>query len=132
MDSRQIRRLNVRQLAEEVGGVTALAGMTGTSQSYLSQIIGPHPSREVGEVLARRVEQATGRPHGWLDQSHVTDEKLTKARRVYDTLLQLPDAKIEAVMQLLDLALGSQQIIEQDVTLRHEPATTKRGRSRNR
>lgn len=104
MDAKSIRRMNARLLAEEVGGVTTLAGMAGTSQSYLSQIIGPKPSREVGELLARKLEQATGRPYGWLDESHVTDARRAKARQVYDALLELPDEKIDGIMALLNLA----------------------------
>lgn len=103
MDAKQIRRMNLRVLAEEVGGVTTLAGMTGTSQSYLSQIIGPTPSREVGEQLARKVEQATGRPYGWMDVSHVTDSRRQNARKVYDALLDLPEEKVDAILALLNL-----------------------------
>lgn len=116
MDAKSIRRMNVRNLAEEVGGITKLADMAHTSQSYLSQIIGPNPSRQVGDSLARQVEQATGRPHGWLDQSHITDEKKTKARMVFDALLELPEAKIDAVMQLLNMtpAGNSNQLIAED------------------
>lgn len=112
MDAKAIRRMNAKLLAEQVGGVTVLAGMAGTSQSYLSQIIGPRPCREVGDSLARKLEQATGRPHGWMDVSHVTEPRLEQARKVYDALLELPPEKLDAIMALLNLTPPSSKYVE--------------------
>lgn len=112
MDAKAIRRMNARQLAEEVGGVTTLATMTGTSQSYLSQIIGPKPCRDVGDNLARKLEQATGRPYGWMDVSHVTDARKENARKVYDALLDLPEEKVGAILALLNLGPASSSVVD--------------------
>ena len=40
------------------------------SGSFLSQLAGPNPSREVTEHTARGVERALDLPLGWMDQQH--------------------------------------------------------------
>ena len=96
--------MNVRILQAEVGGsLTELAKKAGTSQSYLSQCIGKGSFRDIGDEIARRLEFAMGKPVGWLDEPHITDAKQAKARAVFDRLLQMPEFKIDAVMDLLDM-----------------------------
>lgn len=65
------RRENLRKLAHEWGGPTSLAKKLGhTNGSYLAQLAGPHPSREVSEKVAREIEGKLALPSGWLDADH--------------------------------------------------------------
>jgi hypothetical protein len=65
------RRENLRALMREWGGPTSLAKKLGHSNgSYLAQLIGPHPSREVSEKVAREIEGKLALPLGWLDGEH--------------------------------------------------------------
>lgn len=65
------RRENLRMLMREWGGPTSLAKKLGHSNgSYLAQLVGPHPSREVSEKVAREIEGKLALPVGWLDQEH--------------------------------------------------------------
>lgn len=76
------RRDNLRALATEWGGPTSLAKKLGHSNgSYLAQLIGPHPSRDISEKVAREIESKLALPLGWLDQEH------TGGRRVDDEML---------------------------------------------
>lgn len=76
------RRENLRTLAREWGGPTSLSRKLGHSNgSYLAQLIGPHPSREISEKVAREVEGTLGLPLGWLDAEH------TGSTRVDDSAL---------------------------------------------
>jgi len=62
------RRENLRKLISDWGGPTTLAMKLGHSNgSYLAQLAGPHPSREVGERLARSIEVKLGLPTLWMD-----------------------------------------------------------------
>lgn len=62
------RRKNLRTLAEQHGGINAFAAELGyTNGSFLVQMTGPHPIREVSERTARRIEEKAGLPKGWLD-----------------------------------------------------------------
>lgn len=71
MDVYRTRRENLRRLAVEWGGPTSLAKKLGHSNgSYLAQLIGPNPSREVSEKTARDIEQRLGLPLGWCDTEH--------------------------------------------------------------
>jgi hypothetical protein len=63
-----IRRERLRQLIAEHGGPLPLAKTLGLfGSSYLVQLAGPHPRREVSEKFARKIEAALGLPRGWMD-----------------------------------------------------------------
>lgn len=65
------RRENLRDLIRTWGGPTSLAKKLGHSNgSYIAQLAGPHPSREISEKVAREMESNLGLPLGWLDQEH--------------------------------------------------------------
>ena len=65
----EIRRDNLRKLAAQWGGVGKLAEKLGyANASFLVQMCGPNPIREVTERTARRVEETLGLPRGWLDR----------------------------------------------------------------
>jgi len=67
-DMQTIRRENLRKLAELHGGVVALAEKLGyTNGSFLVQMCGPNPIREVTERSARRFEEVLKLQRGWLD-----------------------------------------------------------------
>ena len=67
----QQRRENLRKLQVEWGGPTSLAKKLGhTNGSYLAQLIGPHPSREISEKVAREIETKLSLPSNWLDGEH--------------------------------------------------------------
>ena len=67
----ELRRLNLRSLTTQWGGPTSLSRKLGHAHgSYLAQLIGPHPSREISEKVAREVESKLGLSIGWLDQEH--------------------------------------------------------------
>ena len=75
MRVKDIRRENLRSLARQVGGITALARFIGKEQSQISHIIGIHPQKNIGDRFADQVERVFGMPQGWLDSLHLdTDE----------------------------------------------------------
>lgn len=66
-----IRRANLRKLAEQWGGPTTLAAKLGHSNgSYMAQLAGPHPTRDVSEKVAREIEKKLGLPPNWMDKLH--------------------------------------------------------------
>ena len=66
-----IRRANLRKLMEQWGGPTSLSVKLGHSNgSYLAQLAGPHPSRDVSEKVAREIERKLSLPSGWMDKTH--------------------------------------------------------------
>lgn len=82
------RRENLRSLMAQWGGPTSMAKKLGhTNGSYIAQLAGPNPSREVSEKVARDMEAKLGLPIGWLDQEHtgsnrqVDDEALSACVR---------------------------------------------------
>jgi SOS-response transcriptional repressor LexA len=70
MTREEIRRENARLLASSAGTKSAFARLVGMDASQVSQIIGPTPSKNIGNSIARRIEQAHHLPEGWLDVPH--------------------------------------------------------------
>lgn len=67
----ETRRVNLRSIMGEWGGPTSLAKKLGHSNgSYLAQLIGPHPSRDISEKVAREIESKLNLPSNWLDAEH--------------------------------------------------------------
>ena len=90
----ETRRTNLRNLAKEWGGPTSLAKKLGHSNgSYLAQLMGPNPSREVSEKVAREIEGKLGLPLGWLDAEHegrptIDDNALAECVRATTTAVR--------------------------------------------
>ena len=71
MSTIDTRRENLRSLIKQWGGPSALASKMGhVNPSFLVQMAGPNPTRNVSERTARAVETALDLGPGWLDQSH--------------------------------------------------------------
>lgn len=90
----ETRRTNLRLLVKEWGGPTSLSKKLGhTNGSYLAQLIGPHPTREISEKVAREIEGKLGLPLGWLDNNHdgrvpVDDNALAECVRATTTAVR--------------------------------------------
>jgi len=70
-----VRLGNLELLVAEAGSATSLARLANTSESYLSQIRNRHKTpkgtpRGVGDSLAAKLEEALGKPNGWMDEPH--------------------------------------------------------------
>lgn len=63
------RRANLRYIRDTTGGPTRLALRLGHSNgSFISQIIGPRPRREISEAMAREIEVKLELEPGTLDR----------------------------------------------------------------
>ncbi len=73
MDNKEIRRANLLLLIAEAGSAAALAHRAGIDETYLRNI--KNAVREMGDELARRIEEKLEMPHGWMDtqQDRATD-----------------------------------------------------------
>lgn len=65
---KEIRRENARSLALE--GPAKFAHQIETTTQQVNQFMGPNPTRNIGDTLARRIETAFGKDRGWLDVQH--------------------------------------------------------------
>lgn len=102
-----IRRDNLRKLMAQWGGPTSLAAKLGHSNgSYLAQLAGPHPSRELSERTARQVESKLALPGGWLDQVHA------EASPLDDTVLALCIRAVSAAAQDARVKLGPERFAD--------------------
>lgn len=83
-----IRRTNLRALIQQHDGATNLAKVLGySSPSFLSQMVGPHPTRQVTEKVARQIESRLLLPVGWLDKPLPDYQSRVDEGHVRDTVL---------------------------------------------
>lgn len=91
------RRDNLRRLMESWGGPTAMALRLGHSNgSFISQIAGPHPIRNISEKQARLIEERLGLEPGWLDtdvSQHTPLDNTTLAHSI--TAVTLAQASLQ-------------------------------------
>lgn len=70
MDIHEIRRHNARLLAEKNRTLASFAEAIGRPATQVSRFMGKNPTRSIGSKIAREIEQAFDKPHGWLDIYH--------------------------------------------------------------
>lgn len=67
-DVTEMRRRALREAVEKIGGVSKASKLLGyTNPSFLSQMIGPNPTREITEKTARKFEEKLHLAPGTLD-----------------------------------------------------------------
>lgn len=74
MTREEIRRENARKLADLAGGQVEFGRALNMVPSQVSQIIGKTPIKNIGNSIAKRIEQAFEKPAGWLDVQHQSIE----------------------------------------------------------
>jgi len=67
----EIRLINARDLSLSVGGVLAMSKKLGKPQAQVTHIIGENPIRNIGNKIARQIEEAFSKEEGWLDRVHL-------------------------------------------------------------
>ena len=83
MDVFKTRLANLRQLVKEWSGPANLAAKLGyANASYVVQMAGPHPIREISEKTARKIEGKLGLEAGYLDRQHTEKSKSVNESKV--------------------------------------------------
>lgn len=89
---RNVRRLRLRELVRSHfgGRQSAFASAIERSPSYVARLFSDNPShaRNIGESLARQIEELCNLPTGWLDRS--ADEPAAVARSAEDRVAAPP------------------------------------------
>jgi len=74
MSISDVRRQNLKLLAEQHGGQAGLSRATGKAPAYISQLF--TGLRNLGEAGSRNLERSLGLPNGWLDCPRTASESL--------------------------------------------------------
>lgn len=65
-DINEIRRMNMRRVVE-LFGIDEVCRRAQLSEVQLNQYIGPNPTRNIGDTVARRTEEALSLQPNWMD-----------------------------------------------------------------
>lgn len=91
MNVKDIRRQNLRDLATQIGGITALSKRLKKSQSQISHLIGSNPVKNIGDRQAAHIEQIFNKAPGWLDRIHARNENHIPSKiQQNETVVWLP------------------------------------------
>lgn len=74
MDNKAIRRANLLYLIELHNTIKALAEATGSVPNHLSEI--KNKGRNMGDDVARRIEEKLDKPRGWMDRLQVPPDRV--------------------------------------------------------
>jgi plasmid maintenance system antidote protein VapI len=77
----EIRLSNARALSKS--GPAEFARTIESTTQQVNQFMGPNPTRNIGNAIARRIEKAFDKPTGWLDIEHEGDQS-EKAEKLHD------------------------------------------------
>lgn len=69
----EIRKKRLKELASQYQTQAALASALDVTPGYVNQLL--IGTRGIGEKVARKIESACGKPHGWMDISHADEAK---------------------------------------------------------
>ncbi len=123
MEVKQIRLANLRALIEREGAVSQLALRLQISPIYIYRVL--DGKFNVGDSMARKIEDAYERPMGWMDNLHNQSGSSRRAEREIPTLTDTAtqsekpapeeqieesdpmEAVIERVLEILDVELNN-------------------------
>ena len=90
---KEIRRENARSLATD--GPAEFARAIESTTQQVNQFMGPNPTRNIGDTIARRIEERFGKPVGWLDVEHKAEQPDSPSKASSRDLIKglLPDDK---------------------------------------
>lgn len=99
VDNKTIRRLNLEYLIGERETIANLAKLYDLNESLLSQV--KNGTRNMGDRLARKMEEAMAKPTGWMDVPHFKSQEqaveYAELMHIYDAL---PEGEREAWLKL--------------------------------
>jgi plasmid maintenance system antidote protein VapI len=123
MTREEIRRENARRLATDNGGLAEFGRILGMEPSQVSQLIGKNPHKNIGNSIAKRVEQAYGKPEGWLDIVHSQENGKNERQTPW---LAVDNADANAILRKLHAAreLGILNEREVELLARYRMATS--------
>lgn len=127
MDIKEIRRNNLRNLQRESQrkglSKAAFAEKINSSSSTISQILGDRAIRNLGDELARKVEESLNLPFGWMDQIHSEakhvhsgdEAKIIGDIKPWDGTTPVEDDEVEVpFLKEIQLAAGAGSVIQED------------------
>lgn len=65
-----VRLENARSLAKKYQNLAEFARVIDREPTQISRFMGANPTKNIGDKIARHIEQACRQPKGWLDKDH--------------------------------------------------------------
>lgn len=101
----EIRKVNLQALAEIHGAANLSAKLGYRQPSFLSQMIGPNPTRQLSEKNARQYEEVMGLPAGYLDRPLFPHTETQAAAEVDQGVVVTVEAMPDLVPEAASIAL---------------------------
>ncbi|MDG9927441.1 MULTISPECIES: hypothetical protein [unclassified Pseudomonas] len=111
-DIDEIRRSNMRLLEKEFGGLATVADRVGMSPSQFGNLRDGAKDSKTGKprgmrkATARRIEEAAGKPAGWLDTDHSQSAETKIVEPPVSPLLRAYEQASPGDRAIVDVLLG--------------------------
>jgi len=119
MDIKTTRKINLQKAIKICGTAADLSSRIGAAASYLSSIQNPRHRANVGDKLARKIEQAIDTEKGWMDVSHPSSDKIDtskeaqeQAQKYIQLLQQLNQEQRNEVLTIIDMMARKRKILD--------------------
>lgn len=89
MTVKEIRLHNARLLQDTLpGGQDEMCTLLKKGQSQVSSFMGKNPKKNIGDKIAKQIEEAFNKPKGWLDTYHRSAKEIASGGGTLITLEQ--------------------------------------------
>lgn len=114
MDVKEIRRRNLEIVLAEIGGPKKLAALVKDTKDWVPNYVSQLKSekKSFGDKTARKIEEAAGKPRGWMDHDHGAAQesrrpRLTKEGSDDDASPELMQLRQQNAITSIRMALGA-------------------------
>lgn len=104
-DVSTVRRINLSVLMDQFERQSDFARQLETSPSHLSQM--KKGNRNIGNELARKIEERMGKPRGWMDSPQGWSKELVNTDAVLPNIDQLEHEDLLLLRSFVDRLLAS-------------------------
>ena len=111
MQISEIRKKNLKAAITIAGSSQKLGELSNTSQNYFYQCLSANNKKQLGNIVARRIEVALGFDKGWMDTVHTDNQEtevnednkdyLTSINLLIDQLTEEERRDLSEVMYLM-------------------------------
>lgn len=86
----EVRLENARHLADKYQNLAEFSRVIDREPTQVSRFMGANPTKNIGDKIARHIEQSCRQPKGWLDKDHSPAQKISDNYSQYNINTGVP------------------------------------------
>jgi len=86
----EVRLENARHLADKYQNLAEFSRVIDREPTQVSRFMGANPTKNIGDKIARHIEQSCRQPKGWLDKEHSSRQEISDNYSQYNINTGVP------------------------------------------